>query len=89
VRAAANEKAPGACNTGGLTNASNTLNFASYGSLNQGKFQATLVAKLKLDGHAVHPGQRGNFTVTKLGLFHYCEDFAALKNFARRLGVAP
>ena len=82
-----NEKAPGATNTGGLaTNTSNDLNFAT--GTRHRKAEATQIAELALAGHAVHKGRNGDCLVCNSGLTRYCQDFDALKAFARRLGVS-
>lgn len=53
----------------------------------RGKAIATEIARLALAGHAVHKGSEGDFTVCKYGMSMYCEDFAELQAFSRRLGV--
>lgn len=81
------EKAPGACDSEGLdTDTSNDLNFAT--GTRQGKAEATQIAELALAGHAVHKGRCGDYLVCKFGLSRYCQDFAELQTFARKLGVS-
>ena len=80
-----NEKAPGACNTEGLTTNTNDLDFAT--GQRQRKAITTLIAELALAGHAVHELRCGDFLVCKYGYSHYAQDFDALQAFARRLGV--
>jgi len=41
-----------------------------------------------LAGHAIHKGSAGDFTVCKYGLAKYCQDFAELQTFSRKLGVS-
>jgi hypothetical protein len=45
------------------------------------------ISQLVLAGHAVHQMSDGSYMVCKYGLIKYCEDFAELQDFARRLGV--
>jgi hypothetical protein len=52
-----------------------------------GKVIAAEIARLARAGHAVHKGSEGDFTVCKYGLSMYCEDFAELQAFSRKLGV--
>ncbi len=80
-----NEKAAGAINTNGLHTATNGADFPTTAA--QGKATASQVARLALAGHAVHQGQRGDFTVCKYGLTKYCADSAELQAFAVKLGV--
>lgn len=81
-----NGKAPGACNTEGLTaDTSNDLNSAT--GTRRGKAIATQIAKLAIRGHAVHQLKDGGFLVCKYGYTHHAPDFEALQTFARRLGV--
>ena len=48
---------------------------------------ATLIAQLALVGHAVHKGQHGDYLVSKHSLSKWCQDFKALQDFAKQLGV--
>ena len=48
---------------------------------------ATLIAQLALVGHAVHKGRHGDYMVSKHSLSKWCEDFKALQDFAKQLGV--
>lgn len=48
-----NEKAPGACDTEGLTTEITEPNFAT--GAHHGKALSTLIAQLAMRGHAVHP----------------------------------
>ena len=43
--------------------------------------------KLALAGHQVYDGDNRDFLVSKYGLSYYCQDFAELERFARKLGV--
>lgn len=81
-----NEKAPGACNTEGLTTQTTDLNFAT--DARHGKALSTLIAQLAMRGHAVHQLKDGGFMVCKYGHTHHAPDFDALQAFARRLGVS-
>lgn len=47
----------------------------------------TQIAELALAGHEVHELDSADFLVCKYGLTHYAQDFAALRAFARKLGV--
>jgi hypothetical protein len=51
------------------------------------KTTATLIAELRLAGHAVRTGHAGDFTVCKYGMARYCKDAAELEAFAKKLGV--
>ena len=51
------------------------------------KEAATQIARMALAGHAVYKGQSGDYLVSKYGMTHYCQDFAELVEFARKLGV--
>ena len=83
----ANEKAPGAINTEGLTtDTTNDLNFAT--GQRHGKAIAMQVAELAIRGHAVHQLKDGGFLVCKYGHTFHANDFAELQAFARRLGVS-
>ena len=55
--------------------------------LNAPKTTATLIAELRLAGHAVRTGHAGDFTVCKYGMARYCKDAAELQAFAEKLGV--
>ena len=81
-----NRKASGAINTEGLdTDTNNELNFAM--GTRQSKAIAAQVAELVTPGHAVHPGQSGDYLVSKYGMTQRCENFAELQAFTRQLGV--
>lgn len=53
------------------------------------KALATLKAKLALAGHQVHEGSNNDFIVVKAdwGMSRHCPDMAALRRFARVVGV--
>jgi len=53
----------------------------------QRKALSTVTAQLALQGHAVHVGSNGDYLVSRWNMSRYCQDFAALQDFARRLGV--
>lgn len=83
-------KAPGACNTEGLTTNTNGANFRTDGAINQAHSAnaiANQVARLTIAGHRVHKGKTGDFIVCKYGLARYCKDFAELQAFAKQLGI--
>lgn len=48
-----------------------------------------LIARLARAGHLVHEGSEHSFTVVhpRWGLSRFCQDFAALQQFARTAGV--
>ena len=48
---------------------------------------ADQIAKLVFTGHVVHAGSLGDFTVCKYALSRYCQNFAELQAFAKKLGV--
>lgn len=84
------EKAPGACDSKGLTTDTNGTNFRTHGAIQQahdGKAIAAQLAHLATAGHVVHKGSAGDFTVCKYGMARYCKDFAELQAFARQVGV--
>lgn len=49
---------------------------------------ATLVAKLALARHSVHPISDGGYLVSKYGYSYHAKDFEALKAFSNKLGVS-
>ena len=83
-------KAPGACNTEGLTsNTNNDLNFAT--GQRPSKAIATQIAQLALAGHAVQRLKCGDFLVCKRGCgqcVQYAQDSEELQRLARKLGVS-
>lgn len=84
------QKAPGACDSKGLTIDTNGANFRTDGAIQQahdGNAIATQLARLALSGHTTHKGSAGDFTVSKYGMSRYCKDFTELLAFARQLGV--
>lgn len=82
-----NGKAPGACDSEGLDiDITDSLNFAT--GTHHSKAEATQIAELALAGHAVHKGRSGDYLVCKYGLTRYCQDFAELMAFTRKLGVS-
>jgi hypothetical protein len=61
---------------------------APTGDDNEQKVTATLIAKFALQGFAVHRLECGNaFLVCRWNLAQYCPDVAALRAFARRVGL--
>ena len=49
----------------------------------------TLKAQLALAGHKVYDCDNRDFLVSKYGMSRYCQDFADLQGFAKKLGVTP
>ena len=86
------EKAPGACDSKGLTTDTNGANFRTDGAIKQahdGNAIANQLARLALAGHIVHKGSTGDYSVCKFGMTRYCKDFAELQAFSKQLGVTP
>jgi hypothetical protein len=84
------KKAAGAINTNGLHTDTNGANFRTGDAIGQapdGKAVTTQMACLALAGHAVHQLTGGGFLVSKYSYTHHAADFAALQDFARKLGV--
>jgi hypothetical protein len=84
------QKAAGAINTNGLHTDTNRADFRTSDATGQapdGKAIATQIACLALAGHAVHQTADGGFLVSKYSYTHHAQDFAALQDFARKLGV--
>lgn len=80
-----NEKASSVASTEGLDNLPNGADFATHGDMR--KAVSTLMAKLALRGHAVHPLPCAGYVVSKHGYTYHAEDFADLQTFAEKLGV--
>jgi hypothetical protein len=81
-----NEKAPGACDSKGLTTDTNDLNFAT--GQRRSKAIATQIAEFAMAGHAVHQLVNGGYSVTRWDLARHCADFAELQSLARQMGVS-
>jgi hypothetical protein len=84
------QKAPRACDSKGLHTVTNGTNFRTAGAIGQGLYGeaiAAQIAQLALAGHAVHKIADGGFLVSKCSYTHHAKDFAALQDFARKLGV--
>ena len=84
------QKAADATNANGLHTDTNTADFRTGDATGQapdGKAIATQLARLALAGHAVHQLADGGFLVSKYRYTHHAKDFAALQDFARKLGV--
>ena len=84
------KKAAGATNTNGPRTDTNAADFRTGEATGQapgGKAIATQLARLALAGHAVHQLADGDFLVSKYRYTHHAKDFAALQDFARKLGV--
>ena len=85
------QKAADAINANGLHTTSTGVDFLTGAALEQapnGKAIATEIARLALAGHAVHKGNCGDFTVCKYGMAKYCQDFAELQSFSRKVGAS-
>jgi hypothetical protein len=82
------QKAAGASNTNGPHTDTNSADFRTDGTINQGKAIATQLAHLAIAGHTVHKLVDGGYLVCKYGYTHHAQDFASLQCFARRLGVS-
>jgi hypothetical protein len=84
------QKAAGAINTNGLHTDTTETDFRTVGALEQapdGNAIATQFAHLALAGHAVHELADAAYLVSKYSYTHHAKDFAALQDFARKLGV--
>ena len=84
------QKAPRACDSKGLHTDTNAADFRTGDATGQapdGKAIATQIACLALAGHAVHQLHDGGYLVSKYSYTHHAQDFAALQDFARKLGV--
>ena len=84
------KKAADATNANGLHTDTNKADFRTGSNTEQapsGKAIATQLARLALAGHAVHQLADGGFLVSKYRYTHHAKDFAALQDFARKLGV--
>jgi hypothetical protein len=51
------------------------------------KAVASLKARFAIAGHQVYDGGNNDFIVTRWGMTRHCQDLAALRIFARVLGV--
>ncbi len=87
------QKAADAINANGLHTNTTGTDFLTGEAVEQDtqaptdKAIATEIARLALAGHTVHKGNCQDFTVCKYGLAKYCQDFAELQAFSRKLGV--
>lgn len=84
------KKAASAINTSGLHTDNNKADFPTGAVIEQvpcGKAIATEIARLALAGHTVHKGGSGDFTACKYGMSKWCQDFAELQAFSRKLGL--
>lgn len=84
------QKAADAANANSVhtdTNAADFTTGKATGQAPDGNAIATQTARLALAGHAVHQLADGGFLVSKFSYTHHAKDFAALQDFARRLGV--
>jgi hypothetical protein len=84
------QKAADATNANGLHAHTNTADFRTgeaTGQAPDGKAIAMQLERLALAGHAVHQLADGGFLVSKYRYTHHAKDFAALQDFARKLGV--
>lgn len=78
-------KAPALTKTQGAFQNINYVNSLTAGT--EGKALATQIVQLALAGHVVHKGRSGDFLACKYGMSRYCQDFAELQAFSRKLGV--
>lgn len=84
------QKAPSTCDAEGLHTDTNRADFRTgdaKGQAPDGKAIATEIARLALAGHAVHQLTDGGYPVSKYSYTHHAKDFAALQDFARKLGL--
>ena len=84
------QKAPSIASAEGLHTDTTGTDFLIDGATGQapdGKAIATQIACLARAGHAVHQLTDGGFLVSKYSYTHHAKDFAALQDFARKLGV--
>ncbi len=63
----------------------NVVDFAT--ARDSGKAVASLKARFALAGHQVHEGSNNDFIVTRWNMSRHCPDLAALRIFARVVGV--
>jgi hypothetical protein len=64
------------------------LTGAAFDSAARDTAIATEIAPFALAGHVVHKGRSRDFIVSKYDtMTKYCEDFAELQAFSRRIGV--
>lgn len=63
----------------------NDLNYATGTHLS--KAESSLIARLALAGHSVHPLRVAGYLVSKYGYTHHASDLEGLRVFAVRLGV--
>ena len=89
------KKAADATNANGLHTNTTGADFLTGAAIEQsilqasrGKAIATEIALLAMAGHSVHKGSSGDFTVCKYGMAKYCQDFAELQAFSRRVGAS-
>ncbi len=89
------KKAADAANANGLHTTTIGADFLTGAAIEQsilqassGKAIAIEIARLALAGHAVHKGSAGDFTVCKYGMAKYCQDFAELQAFSRKVGAS-
>ena len=84
------QKAADATKVNGLDTVTNEADFRTGDAMGQapdGKAIATQIARLALAGHSVHQLADGGFLVSEYRYTHHAKDFAALQDFARKLGV--
>jgi len=79
---ATNEKQP-------ADSTADAANLIALDSARREKEVASLIALFALAGHAVHRGRNQDYLVSRWGMSRYIQDFAALQDFARRVGAAP
>ena len=67
------------------TQSTNNLDFATGDK--KSKAESTLIARLALAGHSVHPLREAGYLVSKWGYTFHAGDLGELQAFSRRLGV--
>ena len=89
------QNAADATNANGLQTTTTDNDFLTGAAIEQyilqassGKAITNEMARLALAGHSVHRGNCGDFTVCKYGMAKYCQDFAELQAFSRKVGAS-
>lgn len=85
MSAAHKSECPGGAGQVAKQSTNNIVDFTS--ALDSDKGLATLKARFAIAGHQVHDGSNHDFIVTRWGMARHCPDVAALRIFARVLGV--
>lgn len=71
------------------TNHRRSAEIIPFSSASSNCDKPNLIARLARAGHLVHEGSEHSFTVVhpRWGLSRFCQDFAALQQFARTVGA--